>query len=117
MLTPDTTAFVFPGQGSQFVGMGQTLAQASAAARQAFEEADEFLGFALSRLCWEGPEADLTDTLNAQPALLTHSVAALRALHEQVGDFTPAFVAGHSLGELSALVAAGAMEFEDIPPG
>ena len=113
MLTPANTAFVFPGQGSQFVGMGQALAQTSAAARQTFEEADECLGFALSRLCWEGPEADLTDTLNAQPALLTHSVAALRALHEQVGDFTPAFVAGHSLGELSALVAAGAMEFED----
>jgi [acyl-carrier-protein] S-malonyltransferase len=113
MLTPDTTAFVFPGQGSQFVGMGQTLAQASPAARQTFEEADACLGFGLSRLCWEGPEAELTDTLNAQPALLTCSVAALRALHEKLGDLTPAFVAGHSLGELSALVAAGAMEFED----
>ncbi len=113
MLNPPTTAFVFPGQGSQFVGMGQALAQASPAARQAFEEADACLGFSLSRLCWEGPEAELTDTLNAQPALLTHSVAALRALHEKIGDFTPAFVAGHSLGELSALVAAGAMEFED----
>jgi [acyl-carrier-protein] S-malonyltransferase len=93
--------------------MGQTLAQASPAARQAFEAADACLGFALSRLCWEGPEAELTDTLNAQPALLTCSVAALRALHEKLGEFTPAFVAGHSLGELSALVAAGAMEFED----
>ena len=113
MLTPDTTAFVFPGQGSQYVGMGQTLAQASPAARQTFEEADACLGFGLSRLCWEGPEAELTDTLNAQPALLTCSVAALRALHEKLGDLTPAFVAGHSLGELSALVAAGAMEFED----
>jgi [acyl-carrier-protein] S-malonyltransferase len=113
MLTPDTTAFVFPGQGSQFVGMGQTLAQASPAARQTFEEADACLGFGLSRLCREGPEAELTDTLNAQPALLTCSVAALRALHKKLGDLTPAFVAGHSLGELSALVAAGAMEFED----
>lgn len=113
MLDPQSTAFVFPGQGSQFVGMGQALAQASAAARQTFAEADEYLGLALSKLCWEGPEADLTNTLNAQPALLTHSVAALRALHEQIGDFTPAFVAGHSLGELSALVAAGSMEFED----
>jgi [acyl-carrier-protein] S-malonyltransferase len=113
MLHPPTTAFLFPGQGSQFVGMGQALAQASPAARQTFAEADECLGLALSRLCWEGPEAELTDTLNAQPALLIHSIAALRALHEQIGDFTPAFVAGHSLGELSALVAAGAMEFED----
>jgi [acyl-carrier-protein] S-malonyltransferase len=113
MLNPATTAFVFPGQGSQFVGMGQTLAKASPAARQTFAEADECLGFGLARLCWEGPEADLTDTLNAQPALLAHSVAALRALHEKIGEFTPAFVAGHSLGELSALVAAGAMEFED----
>jgi [acyl-carrier-protein] S-malonyltransferase len=113
MLTPATTAFLFPGQGSQFVGMGQPLAQASAAARHTFEEADECLGFALSTLCWEGPEAELTDTVNAQPALLTHSVAALRALHEKMGEFKPAFMAGHSLGEISALVAAGAMEFED----
>lgn len=113
MLTPATTAFVFPGQGSQFVGMGQALAQASPAARQTFAEADDTLGYGLSKMCWEGPEADLTDTLHAQPALFTHSVAALRALHEKVGDLTPAFVAGHSLGELSALVAAGAMEFED----
>lgn len=113
MLDPESSAFVFPGQGSQFVGMGQTLAQASSAARQTFEEADDCLGFALSKLCWEGPEPELTDTLNAQPALLTHSVAALRALHEKLGEVTPAFVAGHSMGELSALVAAGAMEFED----
>jgi [acyl-carrier-protein] S-malonyltransferase len=113
MLDPATTAFVFPGQGSQFVGMGQALALASPAARQTFDEADECLGIALSKLCWEGPEAELTDTLNAQPALLTHSVAALRALHEKVGEFAPVYVAGHSMGELSALVAAGAMEFED----
>jgi [acyl-carrier-protein] S-malonyltransferase len=113
MLTPSSTAFLFPGQGSQFVGMGQPLAQASAAARQTFQEADECLGIALSTLCWEGPEAELTDTVNAQPALLTHSIAALRALHEKLGAFTPAFMAGHSLGEISALVAAGALEFED----
>lgn len=113
MLTPATTAFVFPGQGSQFVGMGQALAQASPAARQTFAEADAALGYGLSQLCWAGPEAELNDTLNAQPALFTHSVAALRALHEKLGEITPAFVAGHSLGELSALVAAGAMEFED----
>jgi [acyl-carrier-protein] S-malonyltransferase len=113
MLNPKTTAFVFPGQGSQFVGMGRELAQASPAARQTFEEADEYLGFKLSTLCWEGPEAALNDTVNTQPALLVCSTAALRALREKLGDFTPAFVAGHSVGELSALVAAGAMEFED----
>jgi len=110
VLNPKTTAFVFPGQGSQFVGMGRELAQASPAARQAFEGADEYLGFKLSTLCWEGPEAVLNDTVNTQPALLACSIAALRALRERLGDFTPAFVAGHSVGELSALIAAGAME-------
>ncbi len=113
MLAPETTAFVFPGQGSQFVGMGQALAKLFATARLAFEEADDCLGFALSRLCWEGPEAELTDTVNAQPALLACSVAALRALQDRLGALRPAFVAGHSLGEISALVAAGALEFED----
>ena len=113
MLNLQSTAFVFPGQGSQFVGMGQALAQASSAARETFDEADEYLGFGLSRLCWEGPESELTDTINAQPALLTCSVAALRALHERLGEAPPRFVAGHSLGEISALVAAGSLEFED----
>jgi [acyl-carrier-protein] S-malonyltransferase len=108
-----TTAFVFPGQGSQVVGMGQALAQQVPAARQVFEAADACLGFSLSRLCWEGPEAELTDTVNAQPALLTCSVAVLRALEAQLGPATPAYMAGHSLGEISALVAAGAMRFED----
>ncbi len=113
MLNPKTTAFVFPGQGSQFLDMGRELAQASPAAKKIFAEADEILGFPLSTLCWEGPEAALTDTVNAQPALLVCSIAALRALEEKSGEVKPAFVAGHSLGELSALVGAGAMEFED----
>src|SRR3972149_6766122 len=115
MLNSKTTAFVSPGQGSQFVGMGRELAQASPAARQTFEEADDHLGFKLSTLCWEGPEAALNDTVNPQPALLVCSTAALRAVREtlRVGDFTPAFVAGHSVGELSALVAAGAMRSEE----
>ncbi len=113
MLDIKTTAFVFPGQGSQFVGMGRDLAQASPAARDVFAEADEALGFKLSELCWGGPEAELTDTVNAQPALLTCSVAALRALHARLGEQPPALMAGHSLGEISALVAAGSLEFED----
>jgi [acyl-carrier-protein] S-malonyltransferase len=113
MFEPTSTACVFPGQGSQFVGMGKELAQASLAAKQTFEEADSYLGFALSKLCWEGPEGELNDTINTQPALYVCSVAAWRAIHEKLGDVTPKFVAGHSLGELSALTAAGAMEFED----
>lgn len=113
MLDPKTTAFIFPGQGSQFVGMGQALAQASPAAREVFAQADALLGFALSELCWQGPEAALTDTLNAQPALLVTAIAALRAIEEKFGPQQPAYMAGHSLGELAALVAANALSFAD----
>ena len=105
------TAFIFPGQGSQKVGMGREWAEASAASRSAFDEADEALGFALSRLCWEGPEEDLQLTANTQPAILTASVAAWRAAEE--AGLAAQVVAGHSLGEYSALVAAGTLAFAD----
>ncbi len=110
-------ALVFPGQGSQYVGMGKALYESSAAARAVFARADEILGFQLSRLCFEGPEEELEDTINAQPAILTVSIASLAALRERAqamgARLTPSFVAGHSLGEYTALVAAGVMEFED----
>jgi [acyl-carrier-protein] S-malonyltransferase len=105
------TAFVFPGQGSQKVGMGKELCEADPAARSVFAEADSILGFPLSRLCWEGPAEELNDTAVTQPALLTHSVAVLRALEARHSQWHPASVAGHSLGEFSALVAAGSLDF------
>ncbi len=107
------TAFLFPGQGSQAVGMGRDLAQAFPIVRQTFEEADDLLGFALSRLMWEGPAEDLNDTANTQPALYLHSLAAWRLLSLRFPDLRPAALAGHSLGELSALAAAGALTFAD----
>lgn len=106
-------AFVFPGQGSQFVGMGQALSEQSEAARHIFEQADEALGFSLSGLCFAGPEEELKLTANTQPAILTASIAVFAALKEKLPDYKPAFVAGHSLGEYSALVAAGALSFAD----
>jgi [acyl-carrier-protein] S-malonyltransferase len=101
-------AFLFPGQGSQYPGMGKDLAENFPAAKEVFEEADEALGFSISKLCFDGPAEALQLTENTQPAILTVSVAALRAL-ESAGTEKPAFVAGHSLGEYSALVAAGAI--------
>lgn len=113
------TAFLFPGQGSQHVGMLQELSQHYAIARATFAEADDLLGFNLSDLCFHGPEEQLTDTINAQPALLTAGVALLRVLQQELGErFTqtataPIFVAGHSMGEYTALVAAGSLTFAD----
>ena len=105
-------AYIFPGQGSQAPGMGRELAERYAAAREVFEEADDALGFALSRLCFEGPAEELQLTENTQPAILATSVAALRAL-EAEGFPAPGYVAGHSLGEYSALVAAGSLSLAD----
>jgi len=104
-------AFLFPGQGSHAVGMGRDLAERFPIAAQTFAEADEALGFPLSRLCFEGPEADLRLTENAQPAILTVSVAAARVLASY--GVEPALAAGHSLGEWSAHVAAGTLSFAD----
>jgi len=103
---------IFPGQGSQAPGMGKDLADKFAVARQVFEEADDALGFSISRLCFEGPAEELQLTENTQPAILTTSVAGFRAARE-AGLPAPEFVAGHSLGEYSALVTAGVLKFAD----
>ena len=109
-----TRAFVFPGQGAQTIGMGKALAEAYPAARAVFEEVDEALGEKLSALIWDGDIAELTLTQNAQPALMATSIAALRALEtEGLGIENASFVAGHSLGEYSALCAAGALKLDD----
>ena len=114
----DATLFLFPGQGSQSVSMGSEIAKEYVAARKVYEEADDVLGFALSKLCFEGPEESLTDTINTQPALLATSIAVLRVLEEEVGAISlpqentgTNYVAGHSLGEYTALVAAGSISF------
>jgi [acyl-carrier-protein] S-malonyltransferase len=106
-------AYLFPGQGSQSVGMGKELSESYSIARETFLEADELLGFNLSKLAWEGPEEELNDTINTQPALLVHSVAVLRVLEEAYPDISPVYVAGHSMGEITSLVAARALSFPD----
>jgi len=106
-------AYLFPGQGSQIVGMGLELAETYSIARQTYIEADEILGIPISRMSWEGPEAVLNDTVNTQPALLVDSIATLRVLEEHYENVQPTYVAGHSMGQLSTLVASGALSFSE----
>lgn len=113
MIDWTTTALVFPGQGSQIVGMGRDLAAAYPAAAALYRRADDLLGFAFSALCFEGSEEALNDTINTQPALYVAGMASLAALCAEFGDIQPKFAAGHSLGEFTALAAAGALAFED----
>jgi len=103
------TAFIFPGQGSQYVVMGKDLYEGSAAAKVLFDKADETLGFSISRICFEGPEEELKQTKHTQPAIFLHSIVLFHLIHKKQFEMT----AGHSLGEYSALVAAGALTFED----
>jgi len=109
---PQTTAFIFPGQGSQAVGMGKDLAAQFPTAKQIFDEADSILGFSLSKILWEGPAEELNETINTQPALYIHSIAAWMT-YTLLPSPKPATVAGHSLGELSALTASRALSFAD----
>ncbi len=108
-----SVAFLFPGQASQVVGMGKDIADAYPVARQTFEQADDYLGFALSELCFNGPAEELNDTINTQPALYVCSMATLRALQSALPDAVAGFAAGHSFGEFTALAAFGALSFED----
>ncbi|MBL8050318.1 MAG: ACP S-malonyltransferase [Anaerolineales bacterium] len=112
-LDSKTTAFIFPGQGSQTVGMGKEMSETYPIAKQTFDEADSILGFSISSLMINGSADELNGTVNTQPALFIHSIASYRTFSLLYPDFQPATVAGHSLGELSALCAAGAFSFED----
>ena len=106
-------AFVFPGQASQSLGMGRDFVEAYPMAREVFEQTDDLLGFAFSKICFEGSEETLNDTINTQPALYVCSIAILRVLNHERPDIEPDFVAGHSLGEFTALTASGALAFAD----
>lgn len=105
------TAFVFPGQGSQYVGMGEELAKEYSVAADVFKAADEALGYKISDICFQGPEEKLKQTVYTQPAILTTSYACYKVLEEK--GLSPEVVAGHSLGEYTAIVAAGALQFEE----
>ncbi|MBI4388261.1 MAG: ACP S-malonyltransferase [Candidatus Omnitrophica bacterium] len=109
----ETTAFVFPGQGAQYVGMGKSVYSAFSPAKKIFDQADQILGFSISKLCFDGPEEILTDTANAQVGIFVTSMAILSAIQSLRPDFTASVVCGLSLGEFTALVACGALQFED----
>jgi len=108
----DKIALIFPGQGSQIVGMGDDLAKQFKLCRDIFEQADQILGFKLSKILWEGPTEAINDTVNTQPALFVHSIAALKLFESEFPNIKPALIAGHSLGEITALVAARSISFE-----
>jgi [acyl-carrier-protein] S-malonyltransferase len=112
-MAAERIAFLFPGQGSQSLGMGQLLAESYPEAADTFQQADSLLDSPISQLCWNGPETDLNDTFNTQPALLTHAIAVIRVVKSLLPDLKISYSAGHSVGEYAALVAVGAITFED----